>query len=381
MYVQVGAATVRPRDGAVLTLYGGSDATKHFANNADTSGVAAGSVFKPFAYATLLDGEMRGEPIRSPLPDISDMQSALVTSAHASFVQLGKAMGWVPIRNAAVKAGLLQSSMAPLEQTFPIGTSTPSTIRLADAYSTFANGSEQNDPYSVSRILRHGKPVGGLDRPQSRAAFDPTVAEGVNKVLQVVAHQNRTQSIVPGSASVATGADDLTKSAWFVGYTKDQSTAITLFRNKPGQPKLLPLTDVGGTGSIRGNVFPPRIWARFMGFTGNFDLNRTMPAERNPATEAGTTTQPSDPSEDRITTEQKSEPGERASSTPKATPTALDRSGPTSKPLAGGSPSSATSSDRQKAAQYRAATSRAWSRSLAGGVFPWSYVLLSRCDS
>jgi membrane peptidoglycan carboxypeptidase len=277
-YVEVGAATVRPKDGALLALYGGSDATKHFTDNADTSGVAAGSVFKPFALAALIDGQRRASPIRwsvkTPPPELPDLQSALVTSAHAPFVQLGKSIGWVQIRNTAVRAGLLKSSMAPLEQTFPIGTSTPSAIRTADAYSTFANGGEQNDPYSVTRILRHGKPVGGLQHPHSRAAFSPGVAAIIDKVLQGVAFRNGTRSIVPGSASVATGAHDLTKSAWFVGYTKDLSTAITLFRNKPGQAQLLPLTDVGGADSLRGNVFPPRIWARFMGFTGTFDLNR-----------------------------------------------------------------------------------------------------------
>jgi membrane peptidoglycan carboxypeptidase len=353
--VQVGAATIRPEDGAVLALYGGSDATKHFTDNADTSGVAAGSVFKPFALAALIDGERRARPIRysvyTPPPTFPDMQSALVTSAHAPFVQLGKAIGWVLIRNTAVKAGLLRSSMAPLEQTFPIGTSTPSAIRMADAYSTFANGGGQNDPYSVSRILRHGKPVGGLDHPHSRAAFNPGVAETVNKVLQSVARQNGTQYIVPGSASVATGANDLTKSAWFVGYTKDLSTAITLFRNKPGQAQLLPLTNVGGAGSIRGNVFPPRIWARFMGFTGNFNLNRTKPAEPAPATHAASTTPSSDPGEDRTTTEQKLKQGAQASSTPTVAPTATGQSGPTRESLANSSAPSATSSDRPKVTQ------------------------------
>ncbi len=285
--VQIGAATIRPRDGAVLALYGGSDATRHFTDNADTSGVPAGSVFKTFALAALIDDQRRAHPVRrsayTPPPEISDMQSALVTSAHAPFVQLGKSIGWVAIRNAAVDAGLLKSSMAPLEQTFPIGTSTPSAIRTADAYATFANSGRQNDPYSVTRILRHGEPVGGLEHPDSRAAFSPGVAAIVDKVLQGVAFENGTQSVAPGAASVATGADDLTKSAWFVGYTKDLSTAITLFRNKPGQAQLLSLKDVGGADSLRGNIFPPRIWARFMGHTGEFDLNRTEPAERDPA--------------------------------------------------------------------------------------------------
>ncbi|MER5431983.1 transglycosylase domain-containing protein [Streptomyces sp. NPDC002588] len=350
--VQVGAATIRPGDGAVLALYGGSDATKHFTNNADTSGVAAGSVFKPFALAALLDGERRARPIRysgdTPPPTISDMMSALVTSAHAPFVQLGKSIGWGLIRNAAVSAGLLRSSMAPLEQTFPIGTSTPSAIRMADAYSTFANGGEQNDPYSVSRVLRHGKRVGGLDRPQPRTAFDPEVAATVDKVLQSVARENGTQSIVPGSASVATGANDLTKSAWFVGYTKNVSTAITFFRNKPGQAQLLPLTDVGGADSLRGNVFPPRIWARFMGYTGDFDLKRTMP---EPAEDESKTTQTSDQGEDGTSTEQKPGQGAQASSTPKPTPPATDPSGSAKDPLADNSASSASSGGSEEARQ------------------------------
>ncbi|MGJ5797563.1 transglycosylase domain-containing protein [Streptomyces griseorubiginosus] len=331
--VQVGAATIRPADGAILALYGGSDATKHFTNNADTSGVKAGSVFKPFALLALLDSELRASPVpssaKSPPPTLADMQDALVTSDHAPFVQLGKAIGWARIRNAAVKAGLLKSSMAPLEQTFPTGTSTPSAIRMADAYSTFANGGQQNDPYSVSQVLRQGKPVGGLDHPHARAAFSPKVAQVVNKVLQSVAVQNGTQSIVPGAASVATGDRDVTKSAWFVGYTKDLSTAITLFRNKPGQAQLLPLTNVGGSDSIRGNIFPPRIWARFMGTTGKFDLNRTTRAKRDPVTKATSqSTHSSDPDEEPTTTEQKLKQGARAASTPAITPTATSRSAP-----------------------------------------------------
>ncbi|MBK6012322.1 penicillin-binding transpeptidase domain-containing protein [Streptomyces sp. MBT53] len=222
-------------------------------------------MFKPFALAAIVDGE-RGPrplhwPVTTPPPGIAAMQSALVTSAHAPFVQLGKSIGWVWIRNAAVRAGLLKSSMAPLEQTFPIGTSTPSAIRTADAYATFASSGKQNDPYSVTGVLRHGEPVPGLQHPDARTAFTPGVAAIVDRVLQGVASRNGSQKIVPGSASVATGADDLTKSAWFVGCTKDQSTAITLFRNKPGEAPLLSLKDTGGR-------------ARFMGYDGDFALNR-----------------------------------------------------------------------------------------------------------
>ncbi|NEE29825.1 penicillin-binding protein, partial [Streptomyces sp. SID7982] len=60
-HTQVGAASVRPADGAVVAVYGGPDATEHFANNADTSGVPAGSVFKPFVLAAALEHGVRAK--------------------------------------------------------------------------------------------------------------------------------------------------------------------------------------------------------------------------------------------------------------------------------------------------------------------------------
>lgn len=59
-YVQVGAASIRPRDGAIVAVYGGSDAIEHFTNNADTSGVPAASAFKPFVYAAAMEKEHEG---------------------------------------------------------------------------------------------------------------------------------------------------------------------------------------------------------------------------------------------------------------------------------------------------------------------------------
>lgn len=40
-HVEFGAASVRPKDGAIVALYGGADATRHFSNNADTTAVPA----------------------------------------------------------------------------------------------------------------------------------------------------------------------------------------------------------------------------------------------------------------------------------------------------------------------------------------------------
>ncbi|MFF5127000.1 transglycosylase domain-containing protein [Streptomyces syringium] len=311
--VQVGAASVRPSDGAIVALYGGPDATKHFTNNADTSGVPVGSAFKPFVLAAALkDGARAGSgdggrqdvsldsyygkdgalqqsadvfpaarPTQPPGPGTPGLEGpdeahptlrqASITGGNATFVQLGRDVGLEQVRDTAVRAGLLKDSMAPLERTFPIGTSTPSAIRMAGAYGTFANQGLQNDPYSVTRLLKDGKPVEGFQQTRAQRALDEDVANDVSDVLREAGAKSAealdakaTGSIGPFAAG-RTGDQDRLKSAWFVGYTKELSTAVAMFRAKPSEPQLLPMSDVGGEKSERGNVFPPRIWADYMG--------------------------------------------------------------------------------------------------------------------
>ncbi|MGW2188172.1 transglycosylase domain-containing protein [Streptomyces sp. NPDC001667] len=274
--VQVGAASVRPSDGAVLALYGGPDATKHFTNNADTSGVPVGSAFKPFVLAAALqhgtetkngerqdiqpdsfygdDGQLQN-PSEKAQPDDShpSLRQALVKGGNATYVRLGKEVGTDKVRDTAIRSGLLKSSMAPLDDSFSVGTSTPSTIRMAGAYGTFADEGMQNDPYSVTKLLKDGQSVGGFEsRAKARRALPKAVAQDVSDAL--------------GGAG-RTGDQDRLKSAWYVGYSKEVSTAVTMFRMKPEDGKLLPMSDVGGDTSQRGNGFPERIWADYTAAT------------------------------------------------------------------------------------------------------------------
>ncbi|MEU7582286.1 transglycosylase domain-containing protein [Streptomyces sp. NPDC041068] len=291
-HVQVGAASVRPSDGAVVALYGGPDATEHFTNNADTSGVPVGSAFKPFVLAAALE---HGVSVRQPAfaearfkdraprlrqsvladsayaadgtlrlsdgtpdPDHPTLAEALVSGGNATYVRLGKDIGRDKVRRTAVAAGLLPGSMARLEPTFSIGTSTPSAIRMATAYGTFANDGVRHDPYSVTKVVKDGETLPGLAPPTSRRAMDPQVAQEVTNALR--AGGKRVGADV---AVGRTGDQDRLKSAWFTAFTKDMSTAVTMFRVAPDKPQLLPMSGVGGKKSQRGNVLPPRIWQEY----------------------------------------------------------------------------------------------------------------------
>ncbi|MDN3296802.1 transglycosylase domain-containing protein [Streptomyces ficellus] len=308
--VQIGAASIRPGDGAILALYGGSDATEHFTNNADTAGVPVGSAFKPFVLAAALqhgvrsDGVVaRGLPVtsgsfydatgaltsgRAPrlLPEragvgaggfrsgeagapsgLPTLRQALVRGDNGVYSRLGEDVGLEKVRDMAVGSGLLPLSMASLEPSFSVGTSTPSAIRMAGAYATFAADGQQSDPYSVTAVSHLGTPLEGLDRPSSRQVLDPEVAREVSGALRDVAVDAMAPDAIRALSPVAAGRtseEDRLPASWFVGYTDRLSTAVTVFRSRPGTDGLLPLNGVGGNESGRADFLPLRVWSSYM---------------------------------------------------------------------------------------------------------------------
>ncbi|MDP9608726.1 membrane peptidoglycan carboxypeptidase [Streptomyces demainii] len=58
-YVQFGGASVEPKTGKIVAIYGGKDALEHYRNNADYTGVQVGSTFKPFVLAAAMTNGVR----------------------------------------------------------------------------------------------------------------------------------------------------------------------------------------------------------------------------------------------------------------------------------------------------------------------------------
>ncbi|MFE9566071.1 transglycosylase domain-containing protein [Streptomyces sp. NPDC006487] len=280
-YVQVGAASIRPKDGAIVAVYGGADAIEHFTNNADTSGVPAASAFKPFVYAAALEEEVEGteppgespaplppKPTAAGTPTVSaHLRSALVDSEHIPFVEAGKKIGLKKVKELAVASGLREESMAKLEPTFSIGTSTPSAVRLASAYTTFINKGQATEPYSVTKVERSGTAVDGFGRPKPRRAMSSDTAAIVGAALRHVGWNAvgppKDQRTYLPSWGGKTGPNDRMNSAWYIGTTPELSTSVTMFRTKPDVTQLLPMQGVGGPDSDRGSAFPPLIWKAY----------------------------------------------------------------------------------------------------------------------
>ncbi|MFF8830938.1 transglycosylase domain-containing protein [Streptomyces sp. NPDC015131] len=315
-FARFGAATVAP-DGRILAVHGGPDYQKQAFNESNAATVPAGTAFTPFVYAAALEHGVRleregprtpvtpttpydaddGVPLRTPEGPYWDragkmvkgtnldgrshgrigLGRALAESADAPFLQLGMDVGLDRVRGTALSAGLLASSLGPPVPGFALGNSTPSAIRMAGAYSTFAGDGTHTEPYSVRRITHRGEPV-PLAAPRSARAMSAEVAGQVTEALSRTPEARDMSGgdsgdaggaggtgtdgsgAGPGAVAGKTGGTEDDTARWFAGYTDSAATAVVVYRMDLATSLApLPLKDLGG-GAAAG---PAAIWKQY----------------------------------------------------------------------------------------------------------------------
>ncbi|MFE4750689.1 transglycosylase domain-containing protein [Streptomyces mirabilis] len=306
--VQFGAASVDPKTGKIVALYGGDGFDKgHYSNNANTTGVPVGSTWKPIVLATamqygtykttpeplspmaryngddlLVIKDQNNDPIMGndgkPFRQKNEgtkawgmvtLKKAMEQSINSPFAQLGVDVGLSKTRKVAESMGILPDSFDQgnlNNVSFSLGTSTPSAIRMADAYGTFAASGSHYEPYSVTKVLKDSEPLPQFKPPAEQPAMPENVANNVTDVLQNVVQNGTGKKVADMGFPVAgkTGTTDKNKSAWFVGYTRELSTAVTLFRSDPKTSKLESMNGTGGVASVHGGDIPAQVWKDYM---------------------------------------------------------------------------------------------------------------------
>lgn len=309
-FVQVGAASVLPNDGAIVAIYGGQGVENgHYTNNADGAGIPVGSTFKPFVLAAAMqygvqtehgdDGKPKrinaesrylandmteihkldgspvledGKPYRQKNsgkgnPGYVSLKEAMENSYNVPFVQLGQDVGTAKVGELVEQMGLRHGVKDYVNTTtFPLGTSTPSAIRLASAYSVFAARGQQTDPYSITKVVWKGSELKGFTKPAPKPVLDEAVADNITDVLVNVAKNGTGHKTNALGHPVAgkTGTTDDGISAWWVGYTPSLVTSVGMWREEPGVAKLISLDHMGGRKEIHGGDFPAEIFTRYM---------------------------------------------------------------------------------------------------------------------
>ena len=284
--LRIGLASVRPSTGEIVALYGGKDFIADQINNAMRPFAQAGSTFKPFALAAATEKNM---PLTSvwngdspttvngyTLTNYGDksygeisLLKATLHSVNAAYVQMESAIGVDAVANAAVRAGVPEDTpglnLDKLDLTFVLGTASPSGLSMANAYATFAAQGVRSTTSIVSKVVG---PNGGLlydYQPTLTTEFDSRVADTVTYAL----NQNVERGTAIAArdlnrpASAKTGTTDGNKSAWFVGYTPQLSTAVLMAKeNSAGLP--VSLSNTGGLKTVTGGSFPAAIWTKYM---------------------------------------------------------------------------------------------------------------------
>ncbi|MFI1047269.1 transglycosylase domain-containing protein [Streptomyces griseoruber] len=298
-----GAASVAS-DGRILAVYGGPDHRTQGYNESNATTVPAGSAFLPFVYAAGLENgihktrddgdaaEVTGESLYNGNDKVLlttpegyywdrsgkrvaaendggrsygqiSLHRALELSVNTPFMQLGMDTGLDKVRETAEASGFLASSIGAQVPALSLGSSTPSAIRMASGYSTFAADGRHTEPYSVRKITRNGSQV-VLDTPKPKRAMRAEVAEEVTSAL-TDSFRTAHPSDVPASGSAPAGkagTTDKDTASWYVGTAEKVSTAVVVYRidlTKSLEP--LPLEGIAGTTD---DSVPYGIWSGAM---------------------------------------------------------------------------------------------------------------------
>ncbi|MEW2403758.1 transglycosylase domain-containing protein [Streptomyces sp. NPDC046862] len=296
-----GAASVAA-DGRILAVHGGPDHREQGFNESNATTVPAGSAFLPLVYAAGLEhgaGKERGTartrvtpqslyngndgvPVTTPEGPYWDrsgkkvlarnddgksfgnitLRTALAQSVNTPFMQLGMDTGLDKVRQTAEAIGMLPASMGPQVPALSTGNSTPSAIRMASSYATFAAGGTHTEPYSVRKVTHNGSRV-ALNVPGPRRAVRAEVARDVTEAL-TDSFRGAHPTAAPASAEVAgkAGRTEDDKAAWYVGTNRSVSTAVVVYRmdlTKSLEP--LPLKGIAGASAAD---VPYGVWSSAM---------------------------------------------------------------------------------------------------------------------
>ncbi|MDK1473769.1 transglycosylase domain-containing protein [Streptomyces sp. 549] len=295
--VRAGGTSIDPATGKVVAMYGGVDYTKQYVNNATRRDYQAASTFKPFVYAAALRNDsttQSGQPIgpytvydgTSRRPVVSngsptdwapqnegDRSYGQVTvtegmdkSVNAVFAQMGVDVGPQRVKDTLIDAGIPAATpeLEAAQGSVSLGTATPSTLDLAQAYATLAQHGRTSGHTLVEKISRGGEEIPLPDRPEKQV-LPRGAADGTTAVLRSVVDSGTGTAARSAGRPAAgkTGTAEENKAAWFAGYTPDLATVIAVMGQDPETAVQQPLYGAAGQERISGGGYPARIWGQY----------------------------------------------------------------------------------------------------------------------
>ncbi|HSO69292.1 MAG TPA: transglycosylase domain-containing protein [Arachnia sp.] len=280
-------ASVDTATGGVLAMYGGPDYVASSRNWAMTDRPAA-STFKTFAT---IAGLRNGFSLKSVFngdtftPD-GDTQTirnefsnqygpvtlreATAESINTAFVDMTQQIpdGANQVITAANDAGAPTSRGWDANNRIALGAAEVSPVNMATAYATLANSGRRNPAHVVAKVEGRNGEVLLEANPEGVQSIDQNVAANVTDSLTAVVQEGtgRRASELGRPVAGKTGTngveDDIT-SAWFVGYTRQISTAVMYVAGDSGNEDLDDYKRPQDP-TFFGSSYPLMTWVEFM---------------------------------------------------------------------------------------------------------------------
>ncbi|WP_338900441.1 transglycosylase domain-containing protein [Streptomyces sp. TG1A-60] len=294
-YVRAGGASIDPKTGKVIAMYGGIDYTKQYVNNATRRDYQVGSTFKPFVFAsavenasnnqsgqaitpnTVYDGTNErpvvGWPGETYAPENEDyvnygditVRQATDKSVNSVYAQMAVDVGPEKVEKTAIDLGLPEGT--PDMNPYPsvaLGTATASVLDMTEAYATLANHGRHGTYTMIEKISKDGAAV-TLPSTESTQAVSRKAADTTTSILRSVVEGGTATAAqaVGRPAAGKTGTAEEDKAAWFAGYTPDLATVVSVMGQDPETGAHRPLYGAMGLARVNGGGAPTEIWAQF----------------------------------------------------------------------------------------------------------------------
>ncbi|MET7480602.1 transglycosylase domain-containing protein [Streptomyces sp. NPDC005648] len=295
-YVRAGGASVDPKTGQVVAMYGGVDFVKQYTNGATRGDFQVGSIFKPIVFASAVqnnsetqDGQLitpntyydgtNKRPVQgwsggayAPAneDDVSygniTVRTATDKSVNAVYAQMAVDVGPQKVVDTATALGIPRDTPdLNANPSIALGVNTASVLDMAEAYATLANHGEHDAFTMIKSITKDGQNVIELPKDTTTRAVSRQAADTTTSILQSVV-ENGTATAAQGAGRPAagkTGTAEDDKAAWFAGYTPDLATVVSVMGQDPVTAQHKPLYGAMGLQRVNGGGPPAEIWAQY----------------------------------------------------------------------------------------------------------------------
>ncbi|WP_225831784.1 transglycosylase domain-containing protein [Streptomyces sp. NK08204] len=295
-YVRAGGASVDPRTGKVVAMYGGIDYVKQYTNGATRGDFQVGSTFKPFVFtsavqngSTTQDGRpitpntyydgtnqrpVEGWPGGSYAPENEDQKSygqitvrkATDLSVNSVYAQMAADVGPSKVKQTAIGLGIPSDTpdLYP-SPSMALGTANASVLDMAESYATLANHGKHGTYTMVTRITKDSTQEIELPQQEVKQAVSREAADTTTSVLQSVVDSGTAIAAQAAGRPAAgkTGTAEKDQAAWFAGYTPDLATVVAVMGQDPVTAQHMSLYGALGQPRMNGGGPPTQIWAQY----------------------------------------------------------------------------------------------------------------------